>query len=512
VVFQNRPQTIKRYAPFVKSLDVPTSAIDDAPYVCLILNEQWLPFILGACETLRWEDLYKGTPEQIEAALQEVERLYLAFMVGNTPCPEDMMFKLRQSPDNPCHLQQSLDGGETWMLAFDFSLCARENETLIEYMDYSVTAQTEITNIMTTYNNDITNVAPDWGYGDADDVFRDAAQCWAARMWVDAMCQIAIDQLKEDFEQERELYRAFADALEGMGEISGVLAGLGIFTGTTVWMAVGFAVSGGLMEVWAELIDCDTSTFEDEDAKEEVACEIYFAMKGATPTFAKWSAALVGHQLTGNAAKIADFCKVIMQEEEAFVTYYKAVGEVVDVIRLGVDLGCPCEGDWTHKFRFDFATGTEEHVTYDNNAPQWNPIAGYYDLPTGGWCSVETVQPTFCDERVLIDITIPASTVTRIRVDCDYQQGYVPVPDQNKDSLIIWVFNPSIDAVKWLPFAWFSGGHESVAWEGLRSGVTKIRILWRCSYSENMGDLEYGDGHVTISYIEIKGKVDCPFE
>lgn len=30
---------------------------------------------------------------------------------------------LRQNPENPCQLQQSLDGGESWTLAFDYSLC-----------------------------------------------------------------------------------------------------------------------------------------------------------------------------------------------------------------------------------------------------------------------------------------------------------------------------------------------------------------------------------------------------
>lgn len=31
---------------------------------------------------------------------------------------------LRQNPENPCQLEQSLDGGESWTLAFDYSLCA----------------------------------------------------------------------------------------------------------------------------------------------------------------------------------------------------------------------------------------------------------------------------------------------------------------------------------------------------------------------------------------------------
>lgn len=36
----------------------------------------------------------------------------------------DMAYQLRQNPANPCQLQQSLDGGVTWSLAFDYSLCA----------------------------------------------------------------------------------------------------------------------------------------------------------------------------------------------------------------------------------------------------------------------------------------------------------------------------------------------------------------------------------------------------
>lgn len=37
---------------------------------------------------------------------------------------ETMTFQLRQNPADPCQLQQSLDGGETWSLAFDYTLCS----------------------------------------------------------------------------------------------------------------------------------------------------------------------------------------------------------------------------------------------------------------------------------------------------------------------------------------------------------------------------------------------------
>lgn len=36
---------------------------------------------------------------------------------------EDCELRLRQNPDNPCWLEQSHDGGETWTLAFDYAKC-----------------------------------------------------------------------------------------------------------------------------------------------------------------------------------------------------------------------------------------------------------------------------------------------------------------------------------------------------------------------------------------------------
>lgn len=68
-----------------------------------------------------WERDAAHTASEV-AALWKVgfDQARLAF--DNGECGE-MAFRLRQSTTNPCHLEQSIDGGLTWTLAFDYSLC-----------------------------------------------------------------------------------------------------------------------------------------------------------------------------------------------------------------------------------------------------------------------------------------------------------------------------------------------------------------------------------------------------
>lgn len=57
-----------------------------------------------------------------------------------------MPYQLRQNADNPCLLEQSLNGGQTWLTAFDYSLC--------ENNPPSVTTIYRYTNNVYQYSND----------------------------------------------------------------------------------------------------------------------------------------------------------------------------------------------------------------------------------------------------------------------------------------------------------------------------------------------------------------------
>lgn len=99
----------------------PTVGIFDYPYACFKINRQWASHVLGALESLTQRDSWLGSAEQIDLAINSIELFSASLM---TECEESDTCMLRQNPDNPCELQQSTDGGETWFTLFDFSQCA----------------------------------------------------------------------------------------------------------------------------------------------------------------------------------------------------------------------------------------------------------------------------------------------------------------------------------------------------------------------------------------------------
>lgn len=117
-------QLIWNYTPVLKPMpasDLP-AAVDEEPAVCVRLSNKLVPYLLGLLEMYRWEDKLSGTPQEVVDGLGLFQDLLVVLTEGN--CTGDnMAFKLRQNPLNACQLQQSLDGGQTWTLAFDYSRC-----------------------------------------------------------------------------------------------------------------------------------------------------------------------------------------------------------------------------------------------------------------------------------------------------------------------------------------------------------------------------------------------------
>jgi len=511
VVFQNNPKAIKRYAPFFKPLAAPTAKIDDDPVVCIKLNEQWLPFVIGAIECLRWDDLYKGTPEEIYFAAQEAARLFLVISLGNIDCPGDAMPKLRQNPSDPCQLQVSYDDGFSWELAFDYSLCLASETTINVTVNMAEIMHTEITNNMAIYEGDITNVYPGWEYGDADDEYRDDALCWAIRQWVDLVCELAIKILHDDLNEEKGFLDQVADTLETVAIMVGLMVTWEFFPIWAAYAAIAFSLASEATEIYAELVEVDPSVFEDDEAKEDVACAIYLEMKGETPHFPTWRDALLDPGLTGNAATIARISWVWQQSEESFVQFMKFVGDMIAISKNGTGLGCPCEGDWIHTWLFTEASGSEPHTTYANGAPQWAPDrGGYFDLNDGGWCSTEEDLGATGHDRVNLLIYLPARTITRVSVEAIYHEGFVPVSKMGETSFADYVVSGTEKNLMHNSFAFQEEGQKGWHWNGIKEMCTRIRVMWRCSWSAAEPPV-YGDGDVKVYKIVVEGKGVCPF-
>jgi len=86
-------------------------------------DAQYLATLTGLLDLLKWSDNFARDDTKTGAAI--VCRTWQSALemqpITWGDC-EQMI--LRQNPDDPCQLQQSSDGGETWTLAFDYSLCS----------------------------------------------------------------------------------------------------------------------------------------------------------------------------------------------------------------------------------------------------------------------------------------------------------------------------------------------------------------------------------------------------
>jgi hypothetical protein len=101
----------------------PNVGIFDEPTRCYRINKQWASIVMGMVSWLAETAVWQAANNEGYDAIQQI----LSFMVGEN-C---MSFELRQSPTNSCHLEQSTDGGLSWSLVFDYSLCVPPSITAL---------------------------------------------------------------------------------------------------------------------------------------------------------------------------------------------------------------------------------------------------------------------------------------------------------------------------------------------------------------------------------------------
>ena len=106
-----------KFVPRYEALPAPAVGIFDAPYACAMINLEWLSHILGMFEVLLQRDSWSGTENDIYRAQQEIEKLLYSLA---QPCGDNVML-IRQTG---CYLEVSQDGGQTWVVVFDSSVCA----------------------------------------------------------------------------------------------------------------------------------------------------------------------------------------------------------------------------------------------------------------------------------------------------------------------------------------------------------------------------------------------------
>lgn len=123
-------------------------------------DPQYLAMLVGLIDQLRYSALFGRDPTKTGAAI--VARTWAAALKDRpiliSDCEGDMPFRLRQSPVNPCILEQSLDGGATWSLAFNYSLCGGSVVVVPPYPDSDTGASDAAAQVMRNIFEGLLNI------------------------------------------------------------------------------------------------------------------------------------------------------------------------------------------------------------------------------------------------------------------------------------------------------------------------------------------------------------------
>jgi len=231
-----------------------------------------------------------------------------------------LSYKLRQNPENSCLLEQSLDGGTTWIPAFDYDACFGEMKDQIDHIEDLVetihdlvedieagqgdqntyiynSTNTQVSNYIqylnNTYNDNVYNIYPQAEYDSSpDDVVRNDTLCVAIDVlgiWVKQMIAQAIEN--GDFDE------GGFNPLKFISDAASVIAtGAGLGAVYTWWTGAGLAIAAavgavaGAVNVGAGWLDSVTDfvigggtseDIENYDLSDFICC-LYDAMKDTT--------------------------------------------------------------------------------------------------------------------------------------------------------------------------------------------------------------------------------------
>lgn len=209
-----------------------------------------------------------------------------------------------------------------------------------------------IEEITIIYDNDITNVHPDMAYGDSNDPIRDQALCFITRRFVDMFCDWIVQniQLKVANQQTALNVASF------VGNASDVAARLFAETAygamfSNIAQMLDLEVSA--LTVWVTSVtEAHLAIYQDENARDEVACGWYNALKGETPYASVFMNSLDTVILSGNADIIATKLAAALTPvavpqqpdgERLYFIWADLWKEAYDGALVGIVPACECE-------------------------------------------------------------------------------------------------------------------------------------------------------------------------
>jgi hypothetical protein len=322
-----KPELMKRYAPFSGEIPSPGVAYDAAPYHCLKISEAWVPIVIGALNALTYEcDYVVDEAGQIFAA-NEAKMLILAVIHGNIACVEDIMYLLRQSPGDPCVLEQSTDNGLSWTTAFDYRRCfaARRTFTEPELQSIIVNAQVDVETLVNIYQDNPINVFTDGTFDQGpDDEFRNGAMCYALNLLIVDLSQMAADRMDNGTDW-RDVARFVAVAVKTVGEVILSFAGTTLLSAKPEWFFA-TAIAIGVADWAIGFIDAndrepDLAPLLSSDVQQALICCAMDVLQGNTPSIGLFSSIFTGCSVPDMNADTLELLEYLTENEGVYLSF-----------------------------------------------------------------------------------------------------------------------------------------------------------------------------------------------
>lgn len=410
------------------------ASYDDTETISICLTQRQVAILKGLLITAYWRTRWTNISIS-DDELQSDIALLDSQLDGNDCEVETMEF--RDNPDDPCEVQYSNDGGETWTTMFRKDVCPPDVALTAVDIENTYIDIDNVTTNNTNYAGDIINVAPEWAYEDAGS---DNALCYVVNAYVNSICDLAIKQIDTKNDENRsqndwlddiavliaELVLDVALATAGIGTLPALLIG------AVSWASVQF-----VEYVWDSLVGLSSDHYADQDARDTVACWMYNKLKGGTPVFAKWSASLDAFEGdNANEVAIGDTVALFNKELDYYINYMMLMEEVNVVQHLLPSCACPEEliidqlvGPTSEDF-----FGTE--FTQPTSIPLGNPVDTWSVAP-GTWLPISEVYWSVANpeggQACNIEVVLPDNhLVVQIRVKWGAARpaGF-PVGDKN---------------------------------------------------------------------------------
>lgn len=431
------------------------SQYDQTPDALRMLSDADIAALCALTEYLRWSTRWQNSPTRQDLT-DYVDGLVKRLL---EPVQAGTMFELRQSPDNPCLLEQTLDGGQTWTPAFDYSLC--QIQTQLDTINW----QQLLDNIQAI--NDEWQTAwdgtPQSIHTSAPNVVpADNNACAAALQWVETM-----------------LYYAINTRRIALGLVSLAAGGLGLLLG------IPGAILGGVV---VSILGVDLAALEaavaDRSAVEQMACKLRTALQGDTLSWSGFKADMASLATTGdNEATIKAVMVAFADMQENYWHYLNLLGTAVDLSAGGYAVNCPCDG-WCYEWPLNGLGGMNGWTPayFQGYA---NPAAIYVD--GYGFRSSRLEYGTSFGEVIMVKRTMPfVVSANQIRVKLSKGMrgtgGYPAL-------LVDTVTAPRLGLFNWQRYV--TGGSNATIWTFATSEPITFNALTLAVSTDRAGTTGY---------------------